>query len=72
MEIHSNQPAAGNAGAEKSLGEAKKDSDPDGSDTDSIIYTPEGSDEEGEGQEDERQEDERQEPWGNGQHCPIM
>ena len=59
MEIHSNQSAADNAGAEDSLGEADEDDDSDSSG--SIIHTLEGSDEEDEGQEDR----------GNGQHRPF-
>ncbi|KAK0515685.1 hypothetical protein JMJ35_001719 [Cladonia borealis] len=49
MEVHSTQPPADNAGAERfSVKEEKYD---DGDDTGSIIHTPEGSDEEDEGQE---------------------
>ena len=58
-EIHSNQSAADKPGSEESLGEADEDDDSDSSG--SIIYTPEGSDEEDEGQEDR----------GNAQHGPF-
>ena len=49
IEVHSTQPPADNAGAERSS--VKEEKDDDGDDTGSIIHTPEGSDEEDEGQE---------------------
>lgn len=60
MEIHSNQPSAKNAGAEKSPGEAEKNGNPDDSDWE--IYTPGDSDEEDEGRE----------VLAYDEHCPIM
>ena len=49
VNVHSTQPPADNAGAERSS--VKEEKVDDGDDTGSIIYTPEGSDEEDEGQE---------------------